>query len=108
MAGHKPFRTLEKRISTRRRRKINALKKQYEEEMVLEQVRQALELTQEDMAKKLKTSQANISKLEKRSDMLLSTLAQYVNAAGGELLLVARVPGIGEVRLQGLGELQDD
>lgn len=106
MRKTKPFRALIERMPPERRARIQLLKHQYEQEMMLEEIRQALDKTQIDLAEKLKTSQANISKLEKRADMLLSTLQTYVRALGGDLVLHAYFPGIGDVRLKGLGELR--
>jgi DNA-binding XRE family transcriptional regulator len=55
------------------------------EEMSLQQLRQARKLTQQNMAKSLHIGQEGISKLEKRSDLLISTLRAYVEAMGGHL-----------------------
>ncbi|HUH87992.1 MAG TPA: helix-turn-helix transcriptional regulator [Pusillimonas sp.] len=49
--------------------------------------------TQEELAAALGVGQDTISRLEKRSDMLLSTLRHYVESIGGELTLVATFPG---------------
>ena len=76
------------------------------EEMALRHLRQARDLTQQRMAKLLHIDQAGISKIESRSDMLLSTLRGYVEAMGGSLRLVAEFPdGIAE--LSSLGEALD-
>lgn len=105
MAGHKPWRELREKLTPEREAKVATLKRQFEEELMLERVREALDLTQEELAKLMRTSQANISKLERRSDMLVSTLAKYLRAMGGELELRAVFPGLGAVRLKGLREL---
>ena len=101
-----PFKNLTKNWSAARRARVAALKQEYEGEMVLEQLRESLERTQEELAEKLNTSQANISKLEDRADMLLSTLRRYVRALGGDLEICAKLPGLGSIRLKGLGELR--
>ena len=90
-----------------RRSKIAARTQQLiAEEMALRRLRQARDLTQQRMAKLLHIDQAGISKLESRSDMLLSTLRGYVEAMGGSLRLVAEFPdGIAE--LSSLGEAPD-
>jgi len=76
------------------------------EEMALRHLRQARDLTQQRMARRLHIDQAGISKIERRSDMLLSTLRGYVEAMGGSLRLVAEFPdGIAE--LSSLGEAPD-
>ena len=58
----------------------------------LKDLRQAVEQTQQDLAIALGVGQDTISRLEKRSDMLLSTLRRYVEAMGGTLELVAQFP----------------
>ncbi|MBK4999598.1 XRE family transcriptional regulator [Pseudomonas sp. S31] len=74
------------------------------EEMTLQALRKQLELTQEGMAQRLDIRQANISKVEKRTDMLISTLRGYVEAMGGTLELVAHLPGRPPVTLDGFAE----
>jgi DNA-binding XRE family transcriptional regulator len=58
----------------------------------LKDLRQAVAQTQQDLAATLGVGQDTISRLEKRSDMLLSTLRRYVEAMGGKLELVAQFP----------------
>jgi DNA-binding XRE family transcriptional regulator len=58
----------------------------------LKDLRQAVARTQADLAASLGVGQDTVSRIEGRSDMLLSTLRRYVNAMGGELELVARFP----------------
>ncbi|WP_191832309.1 XRE family transcriptional regulator [Pseudomonas fluorescens] len=74
------------------------------EEITLQALRKQLELTQEGMAERLEIRQANISKVERRSDMLISTLRTYVEAMGGTLELVAHMPGRGPVTLEGFAD----
>ena len=66
-------------------------------------LRKARRLTQAELARKLRVSQESVSRLEKRSDMLISTLTKHVEKLGGELVLVAQFPGAAPVRVQ-LGE----
>jgi DNA-binding XRE family transcriptional regulator len=63
-----------------------------EEELTLQDLRQAQHLTQERMAELLGVEQENVSRLERRADLLLSTLMSYVAAMGGKLRLVAEFP----------------
>ena len=63
------------------------------EEMTLRKLRHARKLTQIRMAKTLEISQDSVSRLEKRSDLLLSTLRKTVVAMGGKLSLIAEFPG---------------
>jgi len=58
----------------------------------LKDLRQAVEQTQEDLAVSLGVGQDTVSRIEQRSDMLLSTLRRYVEAMGGKLELVAEFP----------------
>ncbi len=75
------------------------------EEQSLRDLRQARQLTQQHMAKKLGVKQHSISRLEQRSDMLLSTLRDYVGKMGGELVLTARFPDRDPVRIAGFGDI---
>lgn len=72
------------------------------EEMALQHVRKALDLTQEQMAKLLGIGQDSVSRIESRSDMLISTLQSYVEAMGGSLKVTAEFPE-GRVVLSGIG-----
>ena len=72
------------------------------EEMTLQELRQARKLTQVRMAKTLGISQDGVSRLEKRSDLLLSTLRKSVEAMGGSLSLVAEFPDREPVVLSGI------
>jgi transcriptional regulator with XRE-family HTH domain len=60
--------------------------------MALQELRQSLSLTQQDLAKKLDLSQPALSKLEHQDDIHVSTLAGYIEALGGQLKLVASFP----------------
>jgi len=68
------------------------------EEMPLEELRAARELTQTSLAKILDVGQSEVSKIEKRTDMYVSTLASYVKAMGGELEICAVFPD-GKVKI---------
>ncbi len=63
-----------------------------EEEMTLRDLRKAHELTQQRIAEALHISQDGVSRIEKRSDFLLSTLRSYVEAMGGKLRVIAEFP----------------
>lgn len=76
-------------LPTRRRAAIEA---RAGELATLKDLRQAVAQTQQDLAASLGVGQDTISRLEKRSDMLLSTLRRYVEAMGGKLELVAQFP----------------
>ncbi len=76
-----------------------------DEEMTLRDLRKAHALTQERMAEALRISQDGVSRIEKRSDFLLSTLRSYVEAMGGKLRLVAEFPDRKPVTLTNLDSL---
>ena len=74
------------------------------EEMTLCELRKALQLTQASVARELGISQDAISRLERRSDLLLSTLRRTVEAMGGNLTLIARFPDRPPVELSGIAD----
>jgi transcriptional regulator with XRE-family HTH domain len=78
------------------------------EELTLRDLRKARDLTQERMAEMLDIGQDSVSRLEQRSDLLLSTLRSYVNAMGGSLELIARFPDRPAVSLSGLSGLESE
>src|SRR5579862_6685318 len=75
--------------------------------MALEELRGAKELTQADMAEMLDVPQSSISRIERRADMYLSTLRNYVHAAGGELRIQAVFPDGGTVVIDRFGEYEE-
>lgn len=72
----------------------------------LKDLRVLAELTQHDLAMALGVGQDTVSRLEKRSDMLLSTLRHYVESMGGTLELVARFPGRPPLLIDQFGSLR--
>ena len=90
-------------IGTARRKRVEARAAALiAEEMTLQELRQARKLTQVRLAKALGISQDGVSRLEKRSDLLLSTLRKSVEAMGGNLSLVAEFPDREPVVLSGI------
>ena len=75
------------------------------EYVTLQNLRKAHDLTQERMAEILGVRQENISRLEKRSDMMLSTLRSYIQAMGGDLKLMVEFPNSKAVTLSGFSGL---
>lgn len=71
----------------------------------LQALRKAAGKAQGEIASTLKISQPSVSKIEKQTDMYLSTLRGYVEAVGGDLELVVRFPKQQPLHLQGLGEV---
>lgn len=76
------------------------------EEMTLRDLRLALEKTQVDLGEILHMKQEGISRLEKRSDMLISTLSKYISAMGGSLKLMAEFPDRAPVEIHGIAEIR--
>ena len=74
------------------------------EEMTLRELRKARQLTQARVAAELGISQDGVSRLEQRTDLLLSTLRKTVEAMGGSLTLIARFPDRPPVELSGIAE----
>ena len=91
-----------------RRKKVEARARELvAEEMSLQDLRKARKQTQVRVAKELGIKQENVSRIEKRSDLLLSTLSGYVEAMGGKLRLVAEFPDRPPVALTGLAALDE-
>jgi transcriptional regulator with XRE-family HTH domain len=76
------------------------------EENALRQLREAHQKTQTKIAKKLGIGQDSVSRLEKRSDMLISTLRDYVAALGGRMRLVVEFKDRPTIELKSLGVLK--
>jgi DNA-binding XRE family transcriptional regulator len=72
------------------------------EEMTLQELRRARRITQQKVAKSLHIGQEGVSKIEKRTDLLISTLRKTVEAMGGRLSLVAEFPDRDPVVLTGI------
>jgi hypothetical protein len=75
------------------------------EELTLRDLRKAKKITQEEVAQRLSGRQVYVSRLERRADMKLSTLREYVRALGGDLQLMVTFPGDVLVRLRDIGTI---
>ncbi len=75
------------------------------EEMTMRELRKARKITQAAMARALGVNQEQVSRIEKRTDLHLSTLRRSVEAMGGELTLVAKFPDRAPVAITGFAEL---
>jgi transcriptional regulator with XRE-family HTH domain len=99
---------LEKEFSPEFRAKVRARVMELRaEEMGLRELREALDRTQTNIAKELGITQDGVSRLEKRSDLLLSTVRNYVKALGGELKLIVEIPDHKPVLLCGISNIAD-
>ncbi len=95
---NKRFTKLRKKMSKPAQKTAAAKTQQMLNEMPLQELRQALQMSQEHLAVLLSTKQANISRIERRTDMYISTLRNYIEAMGGQLDIVAKFPE-GEVHI---------
>ncbi len=96
--------TILNEMSEERRADIFQRAEEIREELNLREMRRLRKLTQARLSKKLKIGQEGISRIEKRSDLYLSTLRSYVKGVGGELTLMVKFPDSPPVILTGLGE----
>lgn len=74
------------------------------DEMPLNELRQARGLSQKMLAEVLHVQQPSIAKIEKRTDMYISTLRSHIEAMGGKLEVIARFPD-GSVKISNFSEL---
>jgi DNA-binding XRE family transcriptional regulator len=86
----KPFSELRAKMSPDAQKRARAAAKELIKDMALQELRSARQTTQENLARVLHVNQAAISKLERRTDMYISTLRSYIEAMGGELEIIAR------------------
>src|SRR6476619_1120522 len=103
------MKTLEQKlneISPERQKKIKVRTRELvAREMSLRELRHAVDKTQQAVARTLNMGQEGVSRLEKRSDLLLSTLRNYVEAVGGSLTLVVQFPDQEPIAIGGLGDI---
>ena len=92
MSGHHDFNELIKHFTPERRARVNKKKAELLTAVPLYELRKALSLTQEELAKVLKVNQPAVSKLESRQDVHISMLRNYVEALGGRLAIIAKFP----------------
>jgi transcriptional regulator len=88
----KPFQNLKQKMSPAALARAEKRARKVLAEMPLNELRAARQLTQESLAKSLGVNQAAVSKMERRTDMYISTLRHFVVAMGGELEITARFP----------------
>jgi len=98
------FSELRDKMSPERRAKNDAAVKAMLAEMPLNELRNARGLSQKMLAEALHIQQPAIAKLEKRTDMYLSTLRSHINAMGGDLEVIARFPD-GDVKISNFSQI---
>lgn len=100
------FKELQAKISPERRARVERKVERALREMALDELRSARQLTQTGLANILGVDQGSISKLERRTDMYISTLRSYVEAMGGDLQIRAIFPD-GEVQIKQFQDVAD-
>ncbi len=95
--AHK-FEKLEKKMDSKRVKQAKAKAKDIMAEMLLAEIRKEAGITQEDLAKTIGVKQPSLSKLESQDDMQISTLQRLIQSLGGQLELIAHMPG-GDIRI---------
>jgi DNA-binding XRE family transcriptional regulator len=95
------FSELRKKMSPQARARSEAGAKRMIQALPLAELRDAQNITQVELAKRLNIDQSAVSKIEHRTDMYLSTLSDVIRAMGGELELTAKFPS-GEVHILAL------
>ena len=94
----KNFKELQAKMSPERRARNEAASAKMIDEMALDELREARDLTQEQLARLLHVNQAAVSKMERRADMYITTLQGVIKAMGGRLEIRAVFPN-GVVRI---------
>ena len=92
------FATLRAAMAPERQKRVTERTASMLEEMPLGEIRRTREITQSMLAETLGAEQSSVSKLERRRDMNVSSLRNYIEALGGELVISARFPD-GEYRV---------
>lgn len=95
----KSFNILKEKLSPESRARINERVKIALKEMPLSELRQARQLTQQQLAEILHVKQASVSKMESQTDMYISTMRKYIEAMGGELEIIAKFPE-GDIKVE--------
>lgn len=96
------------RLTPERRARVEARTQELVAEVqTLAELRKAQKLTQQRLAKVLGVKQESVSNIENRADLLISTLRNYVQAAGGTLSLQVTFPDRPTVVLSSLGSTAD-
>ena len=97
---------LRDKMSPESRQRVDARVAEAMKEMPLHRLREARRLTQKQIAEAMNMDQGRVSRMERRADVYVSTLRNFVDAMGGRLELVARFPD-GRVLITHLGEADD-
>lgn len=100
------FSELRSKMSPEARARVDARVVATLQQLPLLELRKARNLSQQKLAEALKTTQGEVSKIEHRTDLYLSTLRNYIEAMGGELDIIARFKD-GAVRISTFQDVSD-
>ena len=92
------FEKLREQLNPESIQKANVKTKDIMAEMLLAEIRKEAGFTQEDLAETIGVKQPSLSKLESQDDIQVSTLQRLIKALGGQLELIAHMPG-GDIRI---------
>jgi transcriptional regulator with XRE-family HTH domain len=99
------FKELREQLPAKRQRKIQARTGEILASMPLFELRQARKLSQEELAARLNVKQAAVSKVERRTDLYISTLRRHIEAMGGKLVIQAEFPE-GRYQIESFDEIE--
>ncbi|MFW1942694.1 XRE family transcriptional regulator [Acinetobacter guillouiae] len=100
----KKFSELRSKMPIDAQQKVHELAQEMTKDMPLQELREARKLSQKVIAELLNVQQPAIAKMEKRTDMYVSTLRSHIEAMGGELEIIAKFPE-GAVRITNFTEM---
>jgi transcriptional regulator with XRE-family HTH domain len=103
----KNFKELQESMSPERRARVEARVNETLKTLALDELREARKLTQAQLATLLKVDQGSVSKMERRTDVYISTLRSYIEAMGGALHIRAVFPD-GEVQIHQFGDVSNE
>jgi DNA-binding XRE family transcriptional regulator len=102
----KKFRDLRAKMPAQARARSDARARELLSKMPLHELRRARGLSQAMLAETLHVRQGSISKLERRTDMYISSLRSHIRAMGGDLEIIARFPD-GEIKISNFEEVEE-
>jgi predicted transcriptional regulator len=104
MSGRQPFSKLTEGFSNERKNTVTELANQMWEEMTLSELRQAINMTQTELAERIGVKQPAVSRLENRHDMYISHLREIIEAMGGTMVITAEFADR-QIKIKNLSDL---
>lgn len=105
MSGRRNFSELRAGMSPASQARAGEKAALLRQDMLLQELREAMRLSQAQLGEILQVEQPAIAKMEKRTDMYVSTLRRFINAMGGELHIVAKFPE-GDVEIANFSDVR--